>query len=261
MTSQPTEFLRGPAEIMHVKELYKYHADICKCHYCHFHPRLLPKGQKTLGSILGVSGHDGSAGWSHKPVLPQNKTISWQGGDWTLDPCKHFYWFLPQWRVVAWNHPCSKNSPVQPPCQPSGDTRGGVSAEEELTGMEDWAKGSGRGHSAWGSLKVETLTAWTRCVCKYTNQKLISTQRTRSLDPKTAFLDECCFQHRVSSFTRENQSAPWDLPCSKAPLLSSRQNPIKKLLRIWNKLHQKERRAEDPSPPPWDGIEIQGNEK
>lgn len=33
-----------------------------------------------------------------------------------------------------------------------------MSAEEELTGMEDWAKCSGCGHSAWGSLKAETLT-------------------------------------------------------------------------------------------------------
>ena len=98
----------------------------------------LKNKRHTLGSFLGVSGNDSSAGWSHKPMLHPNKTISWQGSDETPALCKHFYWFYSMVENSCMESSCSRNAPGWLSLQPSGVMRGGVSIEEELMGKEGW---------------------------------------------------------------------------------------------------------------------------
>lgn len=114
----------------------------------------------TLGSILRVSGNDSSAGWSHKPMLHPNKTISWQAGDATPALRKHFYWFYSTVENSCMETSCSRNAPGWLSGQPSWVMRGGVSAEE-LEGKEGWGWGFRLWPQYMGKFKGWNSDGWT----------------------------------------------------------------------------------------------------
>lgn len=121
----------------------------------------LKNKRHTLGSILGVSGNDNSAGWSRKPMLVQIRPSPDRGVMKHQPSVIIFIGFIQWWRIAAWNHHALGMPQV-----------GYLSSLLESWGVvwvqrRSWrarkgkAKDSGCGHCIWGSLKVETLMTGT----------------------------------------------------------------------------------------------------